>query len=341
MDDVSLDGCVGTLPAPNLVSPIVSATNDTTPTFEWSAVTDAASYRLVVDNITSGGTPIDVTTAATSFTPASVLPASSIYQWNVRALDAGAIPGAASPPMLLEIDTQPPPAVILSGVVPAGGPTPVTGLVALEASSERTVKGFVKENIIDGDLDTHWSSIGTDSPATEYITVDLDSVKTVLQIRLRSDSGNGRRFPKDFQIQMSDDNASYTTVVSVNDFVADPITWYDFDLAAPFDGQYVRIWVTAENKYSRKFYSQIAEIEVIEQRPSFGIIEYSWDAPADDEGGGEEPAATYDFRLMVGDETTFDYGTANTFEGEPTPVLNAMQQVLVEGLLDETAYAQL
>ncbi len=80
VDDVSLNGCVGVLPAPNLVSPIVGATNDTTPTFQWSAVTDAASYRLVVDNVTSGGTPIDVITAATSFTPSSALPASNIYR---------------------------------------------------------------------------------------------------------------------------------------------------------------------------------------------------------------------------------------------------------------------
>ena len=71
--------------APSLNTPgNGSSTCDTTPTFEWSAVSGATSYRLQVDDDPGFGSPeIDTTTASPNYTPGSAL-APGTYYWRVR-----------------------------------------------------------------------------------------------------------------------------------------------------------------------------------------------------------------------------------------------------------------
>jgi hypothetical protein len=72
--------------APGLISPSESgSTCDTTPTFDWSTVSGATSYRIQVDDALNFGSPvIDITTSNSNFTPSSAL-APGIYYWRVRA----------------------------------------------------------------------------------------------------------------------------------------------------------------------------------------------------------------------------------------------------------------
>lgn len=325
------------LAAPTLSSPISVATANRKPTFLWNAAPGATSYRLVVENITSGGTAINESSInGTSFTPGSNLPAGKLFQWRVKA-SGGGVEGPFSGTATFEIDTALPPAVVLTATLP-GSLSQIQGLVVVEASSERADGRRPKENLVDGDLKTHWSSKGRQSVTVETITVDVGSVKAMSRVRLRSDSSNAKRFQRDCQIQISSDNVSFTTVITVVDFKATPSTWYDFDFTS-FPGQYVRIWVTDENLYKGEYFAQISEIEIFATNQASGAIAYSWQAPADDAGGGIEPVVTYDLRILFGDETTFNYDAAFQLTGEPTPVLNALQSVLIEGLLDETTYA--
>ena len=338
VDDVTLDGCVGLLAAPNLVSPLVDATNDTTPTFTWGAVTDAVNYRLVVDNLTSGGTPIDITTGGTSFTPAAALPAGNFYQWRAQAIDAGAVPGASSPPMTLEIDTQAPPAVTLFAQLPSGLSN-LTDLDAIDASSEWTSNGGARQNIVDGDPATKWQSTSKSSVTTEFVTIDLGGMFSVARIRLlASPNDNTLLFPKGFQLQVSDQpSTNYTTVRTEANFVAQQGIWYDFDADPVLSGRYVRVWITDTNFYVNKFpyNALIAEVEVLEDSAAFGTIVYSWEAPADDAGGGTEPVVTYDLRLGS-DEFPFNYTFAGQIGNEPIPAINGTQTVTVTGLPGET-----
>jgi hypothetical protein len=62
-----------------------SSTCDTTPTFSWSSVSGATSYRIQVSTSSAFSTlEINQTTSSTSYTPGSPLPAGTHY-WRVRA----------------------------------------------------------------------------------------------------------------------------------------------------------------------------------------------------------------------------------------------------------------
>jgi len=78
---------VSTPAAPSLSSPPnASETDDTTPTFSWSSVSGATSYRIQVDDDFGFSSPeIDQTTSSTSYTPGSELPDGDTYYWQVQA----------------------------------------------------------------------------------------------------------------------------------------------------------------------------------------------------------------------------------------------------------------
>ncbi len=79
--------------APTLIGPSGN-TNDTTPTFDWSAVADAAIYDLWVNNLTTGQSQVirEQNLVTDSFTPTTPLALGS-YRFWVRALNAAGNPG--------------------------------------------------------------------------------------------------------------------------------------------------------------------------------------------------------------------------------------------------------
>ena len=79
-------------PVPTLVSPANTAhTNDTTPFFDWTAVTDASAvyYQLLVDNNSDFSSPvINITRTTWSCYGVTTAMARGTYYWKVRAVDA-------------------------------------------------------------------------------------------------------------------------------------------------------------------------------------------------------------------------------------------------------------
>jgi uncharacterized protein (TIGR02145 family) len=75
--------------APTLVSPADgSTTNDNTPAFDWSDVSGAAAYELIVDNSSGFGSPeIDQTSLTASNYIATSSLADGTYYWKVRCKD--------------------------------------------------------------------------------------------------------------------------------------------------------------------------------------------------------------------------------------------------------------
>ncbi|MBI2933737.1 MAG: hypothetical protein HYY16_19000 [Planctomycetes bacterium] len=95
-----------------LLSPLNAvATNDNTPSFDWSDVVDSCGvgYQIQIDNSGLGfPTPeIDQSNlAASAFTPAALPDAP--YYWRVRAIDGAGNPGAWSAVLMFTVDTTPP-----------------------------------------------------------------------------------------------------------------------------------------------------------------------------------------------------------------------------------------
>jgi hexosaminidase len=59
---------------------------------------------------------------------------------------------------------------------------------------------------VDGDLTTRWSSAYNDDP--QWLCVDLGKSQHIGRVKLTWESA----FAKDYQIQVSDDNANWTTI---------------------------------------------------------------------------------------------------------------------------------
>ena len=335
MTEADMTFTVG-LPAPVLQSPIDTATTDQTPTFDWDATPGATSYDLIVENITNGGTPINENiNPATSFTPGSNLPAGKLYRWRVKAMGGG-LDGPFSDWAHFEIDNQLPPAIQLSGAVPEPN-SPINGLTASDVSTQHK-NAKSKEKAVDGKNKTSWMSVGSNSQQDEHITVDLGAAFDVSQISVRSK--RGARFPVDFELQISNSPTSgFVTLASFSAFDAGGNTWYDFPVAAT-NGRYLKILVTKKGFHKGKFWAEISEIDVFQRIDHMGSIIYTFKAPTDDAGSGNESVVGYDLRYMMGDAATFDWGTATPFVGEPTPgVFGSDESILVQGLNDETTYA--
>ncbi|MGH9460645.1 MAG: discoidin domain-containing protein [Vicinamibacteria bacterium] len=323
------------LGAPTLTSPLSVAVGFRQPTFQWTAVPGATSYHLVVENLSNGNIVINPSNIpGTSFTPGFNLPTGRLFQWRVQA-SGGGVSGPFSNNGVFEIDTTAPPAIVLTATIPVVL-SEIQELVAISASSEHS--GLKKmENLVDGSPDTSWMTEGTATNVPEQVTVDLGAVLEVRQVSLRSK--RAARFPKDFQIQISNESSTgFVTLATRSAFAASADTWYSFDVI-PTRGRYVRILVTQKGFHRGAFWTEISEANVSAMAQARGTIEYRWHAPADDQGDGTEPVMMYDLRLMKSDGANFNYASGTPIPWTPIPVLPGEQSVRVSGLRDEVQFA--
>jgi hypothetical protein len=132
-------------PAPALLSPADGAfTNDNTPTFDWSDVTDPSipvAYELIVDNNSDFSSPeiflkSENALPVSTFTPSSPLP-DSTYSWKVRARDGASNLGDFSSPFSFVIDTVPPSITSISDT-----PDPFSPNVTPDGVKDTTVISF-------------------------------------------------------------------------------------------------------------------------------------------------------------------------------------------------------
>ncbi len=239
--------------------------NEATPTFDWDPNPNppgyTATYELVVENATTAEVVFTETIIGnTEYTPTSPLATDVAYRWYVTAADGGIV----SPPsdtMTFDVDLVPPEAVTLVGSIPRGTLEPVSGVVAIASSGH---DGFnPPSQAVDANNSTVWSTPGRTSMQNEWITLDLGAPSTVGLVKMHARVDNGAFFPRDFKIELSDDNVNFTEVYAENDFVAAANTNYSFTVEHT-TGRYLRIFITESNLHPtlNQYYVQIAEIEV-------------------------------------------------------------------------------
>ena len=205
----------------------------------------------------------------------------------------------------------------------------LSSATAISSSGDKDTS-HSKEAVVDGNLSTFWISTPRATMQTEQITLDLGGSTNVTRIRLRSRADSAGAFPKDFRLQLSNDNVNFTTVHTVTNFSAAAATWYSFDFT-PASGRYVRVLVTKTVKWGTSFTTHIAEIEVYEMVP--GGAQLSWTAPGDNLDQGT--AASYDVRFAtspINNDT--DFGFANEIDGEPAPQPAGSTESFFAGALD-------
>jgi hypothetical protein len=239
-------------------------------------------------------------------------------------LHVGIVNLPAPPP-----DVTPPEAVTDLSAVPTAGGNPVPATAIASTSPGPSTTDMFKTT--DGDPATYWQAPNRSTMTTEFITWDLGATKTLSQVSLLARS-TGNLFPVDYQIQVSDDNASFATVFSQTGAAPALGTWVDHELPDP-SGRYVRLWITktkltAAGKYS----AQLAEVEIREATAG-ETLDVQWTAPGDD--GDVGTATSYDLRWST---NPIDNGNFPSATAIPTPLpsrAGTAESLLVSGFPSE------
>jgi hypothetical protein len=251
------------------------------------------------------------------------------------------ISGLSNVPSAMTLDETAPSAVTnLAGV--AGGFTYTALPMVVASSSGELLPGYGAALARDGNMATSWSTPARTALQQEQLTLDAGAAKSVGRVRLCS-RNVGNLFPVDFEIQVSGDNAAYTTMVTQAGFAATAGTCYPFEFT-PAEARYVRLKVTKPAQYpvNMSYYVQLAEMWVDEAQSSVDEVKLTWTAPGD--SGNVGTATSYDIRHQVmpfvaTNCSGFDYGTAVPVSGEPAPsAAGSAQTVTVDGLSGETKY---
>ncbi len=134
------------------------------------------------------------------------------------------------------------------------------------ASSSKFDGGYSNLYLNDGDLtrgfSTAWGK-GTDTTGGHYILIDLAATHTVEAVRLCQLPGEEDGFPVDFDVLVSTDNETFTTVASIEGAAYDSEGFsVSFD---PVEAAYVKLLVkkTSVGEGERGAYVALGELEVL------------------------------------------------------------------------------
>ena len=123
-----------------------------------------------------------------------------------------------------------------------------------------------------------WSSTRTEQDCEQYVGIDLGESISIGEVRLypRDDGPNaGQGFPQDYQIQVSQDGATWTTVITQKDCPL-PKEVQCFRMKKPLDARFVRVLATRlrANPADKELYSfQLAELAVLAAEPPQSVTE--------------------------------------------------------------------
>jgi hypothetical protein len=175
--------------------------------------------------------------------------------------------------------------------------------------------GFGKAT--DGTATTYWASLDRPAFAVEFITLDTGAIRNIGEVRVQARTA-GALFPKDLEIQVSDDNVVFNTVTTAADLPATPGLLHNFTFPAT-SGRYVRVRVTESRQTAGGLYMvQIGEIQVFEANFFDGPVTIQFTAPGDD--GPNGTASSYELKYdTVPIVTLADFNGATPVAGEPLP----------------------
>ncbi len=204
------------------------------------------------------------------------------YFIAIKALDdVGLTSGLnAGPPVITTTLDVAEPAQVTDLTAAIGGGTPVRLNAPAIASSGDSSATNGRTKATDRMLTSYWQSLSHNTMQNEFITVDTGAVRNLRGVRLHSRPA-GALFPQDLQIQVSNDNVSFSTVDTAVGLPATPGIWHPFDFGSAI-GRYVRIFITRTRlSAGGQFIAQIAEIEAYEVAGS-NEMTLDWTAPGDD-----------------------------------------------------------
>ncbi len=257
------------------------------------------------------------------------------YHFAVRAQDGCSLLGALSNAASARTPDVTPPAVAtgLAAWAPpgTGAQLPLSSTVATSTHSSAWAPSFVG----DGNVGSAWASALVPTPRAEALTVGWAGLRSVGAVRLVPSGDYLGLFPRDFELQLSQDGAQWQTVGRGLAYTALPgeNTW-------SFDGvvaQFFRLAISGTGALAGQHLAMVAEARVFESPPDPRRLTVRWLAPGDD--GVTGTAQRYELRFS---RTPFDaalFSTVPQATGLPTPSASgALETYALTGLEPEAAY---
>ena len=210
-------------------------------------------------------------------------------------------------------------------VVEGVSPGAVTDLVAAPAGSFEYVPNSVSayssdspdhtiNRVMDANTSTYWQTAGSVTRDTEYVTLDVLSVRSVASVLIVPPS-YGLLFPPDFIIETSEDGVEWTKVVTVSAFKPTrPYYVWQFE---PVDARYIKMSGPGVlNPFESRYYWRVADVLVYNSQGS--LVALRWTAPGDDGYLGGSVSA-YQVRWRAGTITDDNWSASTVASGLGAP----------------------
>ncbi len=148
-------------------------------------------------------------------------------------------------------------------------------VVAIDSSGAAS-ESWDKTNAADGDPATAWSTPARATMQPEYLTVDTGAERGIGRIRLLSRDVLGALLPEELEIQVSNDNVNFATVLTSSITTPEANRWYTFTPPAPVWARYVKLLVTQSRLYApnQMYYVQLAELAVDEASSEESVVSH-------------------------------------------------------------------
>ena len=215
------------------------------------------------------------------------------YASNVAVVTTQAAPDVTAPGAVQDLNAR-----ALTG---AGQLTPATA----SSWSNEQLPDFSAGAATDGDRSTAWSAVESSASDGAWIRLDIGDVRRVDRVQVWPAAGLEGLFAPDFEIRVSPDGLTWTTVAAVTGHRPTGQVPYDARFAAT-TGRYVEYRATQLASYGNGlYYAVVAEIDVHEAAPLPGSVAFNWTAPGDDDDRGQATS----YALAIG-PCPFDAATA-------------------------------
>lgn len=204
---------------------------------------------------------------------------------------------------------------------------------------------FIHESRQAGEYTGYCSNLTPNVDHTEWVSVDLGSVKEINNVVFYSAASltdgemMGYGFPVDFKIQVSDDNQNWTTVREEKDYPVKAFGPLDFGFDAT-NARYVRLLaekLRTKPSDANSYRLQLAEMEVYDLSESAGVPLVSYIELSD---GVLEPVfdcETYEYKVDAGTAESIDItlyaveGVSLTCDGAKAVSGTALKKALQQG----------
>ncbi len=255
------------------------------------------------------------------------------WYFAVRAVDGCQLVGALSNPLSVRTPDVTAPGQVTSLVAwsPLGTGSAVA-FTSSAASSTHTAAWGVA-NAVDGNTGSAWASSQQPYDRPETLTVGWGSLRSIGSVKLTGAADYLALFPRDFELQLSEDGVQWTAVAREIAYTAQPgtNTWAFEAVTA----QYLRVAISSTGTLAGQHLAMLAEVQVLESPPDPRRLTVRWLAPGDDGLNGR--ATSYELRYWL-DGGSFATGTLAATPSAPS-ASGSVETYALTGLQPETRYA--